>query len=267
MTATYEYGLELTNNSKTGWAFSLPRSKTCINATAVCRALCYGNGIRYQSKTQKAKRERNFKTCEFLLDEGGPDLLAENLLLIIDQARPKDWLAARVKKTETAIPWTIRIHDVGDFHSARYVQAWKLAAQQRPECSFWFYTRSFLTADVFAALTDLAALKNCQGWLSLDTENFEAAILAKCQAPAGIWKLALLQDDSAEIKTAIIPALKIGATTGQVVSFPYHRSGRHSEPVKLNPLTICPAVTGKYPLQTDQNAPRPCQSCTFCLPG
>lgn len=213
MKDVYEYGLELTNNSKTGWAFSLPRAKTCINATDLCRALCYGNGIRYQSKTHKAKRERNFKTCEFLLDEGGPELLTENLLSLIDQARPKDWLAARIKGTDTAIPWTLRIHDVGDFHSVRYVRAWQLAAEKRPECSFWFYTRSFLTADVFEALTELAALKNCQGWLSLDAENYEAAILAKCRTPAGVWKLALLQDASPEIQSAIIPALSKNAIT------------------------------------------------------
>jgi len=54
-----EYGLELTNNSKTSWAFSLPRSATCVGATELCRNVCYGNGVRYQTAGQKEKRHRN----------------------------------------------------------------------------------------------------------------------------------------------------------------------------------------------------------------
>ena len=113
--ANLDYGLELTNNSKVGWAFSLPRTDTCINATALCKRLCYGNGIRYQSEGQKAKRARNFRTSQFLLAEGGPELLAENLAMLVDQARPRDWLTAKIAGVQTAIPWTIRIHDVGDY--------------------------------------------------------------------------------------------------------------------------------------------------------
>lgn len=90
-----DYGLELTNNSKTGWTFSMPRSSTCIGATDLCRRLCYGNDIRYQSKGQTAKRARNYRTAQLLLDKGGPQLLAQNLISLIDQARPRDYLAAQ----------------------------------------------------------------------------------------------------------------------------------------------------------------------------
>ncbi len=113
MTIKLNYGLELTNNSKVGWAFSLPRTKTCINATAICRKLCYGNGIRYQSASPKDKRERNYMTAEFLLLHGGPTLLAENLLMMVDLARPRDWLTAKITNTTTVVPWTLRIHDIG----------------------------------------------------------------------------------------------------------------------------------------------------------
>jgi hypothetical protein len=111
----HDFGLELTNNSKTGFAFSLPRNDTCINATNLCKKLCYGNGIRYQSAAPKAKRQRNLRTVQFLLDKGGPELLAENLLHLIDQARPIDWLAARISDSATTVPWTIRVHDIGDY--------------------------------------------------------------------------------------------------------------------------------------------------------
>lgn len=115
------YGLELTDNSKTGWAFSLARKDSCIHATEVCKKLCYGNGIRYQSDAQKDKRQRNFRTVEFLLDKGGPELLAENLLALVDNARPVDWLAAQISGEPTSLPWSLRIHDVGDYAEDRNI--------------------------------------------------------------------------------------------------------------------------------------------------
>ncbi|HEY9869753.1 MAG TPA: hypothetical protein V6D08_11355 [Candidatus Obscuribacterales bacterium] len=141
----------------------MPRNKTCVMATQVCRKLRYGNGIRYQSEPQKAKRERNFRTVELLLSKGGPELLAANLVTLIDQARPADRLAAKITGGKTRTPWTLRIHDVGDWHTVPYVQAWRLAVQERPLCSFWFYTRSFQDKALFEALIELALLPNCQG--------------------------------------------------------------------------------------------------------
>src|SRR5579885_868265 len=193
-----EYGLALTNNSKASWAFSMPRNKTCIMATNLCRKVCYGNSIRYQAEPQKAKRELNFRTVELLLNEGGPELLAENLVALVDQVRPADWLAAKITGSRTKTPWTVRIHDVGDWHKASYVQAWFLAAQQRPLCKFWFYTRSFGDKQLFAEMTKLASLANCQGWLSIDRENYDAGLLAYAQAP-GVWRLALLQEEEASM--------------------------------------------------------------------
>ncbi len=265
MATKHDYGLELTNNSKVGWAFSLPRNKTCINATSICRKLCYGNDIRYQSDGQKAKRERNYRTVELLLREGGPELLAENILMLVDQARPRDWLSAKVTGCLPNTPWTMRIHDVGDFFdSAEYVQAWLLVLQKRPDCSFWFYTRSFLDADLFKALTELASLKNCQGWLSADSDNHTEAIMAKCKSPAGVWKLALLQDK--DLDEEIAPALSDAAGICEVVHFPYHRGGHHVVPLQQKGITTCPAVVGTFQLQANKAIARPCQICAFCLP-
>lgn len=264
MKMALDYGLELTNNSKVGWAFSLPRTETCTNATALCRKLCYGNSFRYQSAGQKAKRGRNFRTCEFLLAEGGPELLAENLSMLVDQARPRDWLTARIRGTMTTVPFTLRVHDVGDFYSPEYVQAWALTAKKHPECKFWFYTRSFIDTDVFAELTKLASLPNCQGWLSVDSENFEEAILALCKTPAAVWKLALLQDS--DLHSEIIPAFESLEADVDIVHFPYHRGGRHIEPVRHSMLTPCPAVVGSLALQPQKDSIRPCQACAFCLP-
>ena len=116
-----EFGLALTNNSKASWAFSLPRSATCVGATELCRSVCYGNGVRYQTAGQKAKRQRNLRTVELLLSRGGPELLAQNLVSLIDQAKPADWLAASVTGLQTLTPWSVRVHDVGDYPEFRTI--------------------------------------------------------------------------------------------------------------------------------------------------
>ncbi|HEY9786352.1 MAG TPA: hypothetical protein V6D17_13175 [Candidatus Obscuribacterales bacterium] len=261
-----DYGLALTNNSKASWAFSLPRSKTCIMATSVCKKLCYGNGIRYQSAPQKEKRERNYRTVKLLLQNGGPPLLAENLVALIDQARPSDWLAASVTGRKTKTPWTIRIHDTGDFDAdSEYVEAWRLAMIERPHCSFWFYTRSFREQRLFDALTQLASLPNCQGWLSIDSENYSAGLLAYAQHPE-VWKLAFLQEDQESLDKDLLPQVAAAGKSKDIVSFPYHRGGYHVEPIHQSGVFTCPAVLGVYKLEANASNVRPCQACSFCLP-
>jgi hypothetical protein len=258
------YGLESTVNSKTGFAFSLPRSKTCIGATETCLRLCYGRGIRYQAKAQKAKRERNFRTVELLLAQGGPELLAENLLGLIDQARPLDFLSSKYIGGKTSLPWTYRAHDTGDYWSVDYVHAWYLTAQKRPECSIWFYTRSFNDKAVIEALTELVALPNVGGWLSLDRDNYIQG-LAAYEAYSG-WKVAMLQQAERDMPAQMLPAITAVVPFGNIVSFPYHHAGRHVEPMVDEAIVVCPQVMGAYPLETDKNLPKPCQQCRFCLP-
>lgn len=260
------YGLELTNNSKASWAFSLPRSKTCIMATTVCRKLCYGNGIRYQGEAQKTKRQRNLSTVKLLLEKGGAELLSQNLIMLIDQARPSDWLAAGIMGTKIMTPWTVRLHDVGDFDGdLEYVEAWRLAMVQRPQCSFWFYTRSFQEKTLFQALTELASLPNCQGWLSIDSENYSAGLLAYGECP-GVWKLAFLQEDQESLDKDLLTQLAAAGKPKDIVSFPYHRGGYYVEPVQQSGVYTCPAVLGVYKLEAKASKIRPCQACSFCLP-
>jgi hypothetical protein len=266
MADKHDYGLELTQNSKVGWAFSLSRKMSCINATNVCSRLCYGNGIRFQSDAQRHKRLRNFRTCEYLLDKGGPELLAQNLVALVDQARPVDWLAAQISGEPTNLPYTFRIHDTGDYHSAAYALAWLIAIKERPQCRFWFYTRSFIEPRLLEVLSWLASQPNCQGFLSIDTENFKEGLVAFATHP-GVWKLALLQQKEDELSPNLIPAIQKLVKPGEIISFPYHRSGRHVAPLKAEPLIHCPQITtDAYPLQPSRSQIKPCQACSLCLP-
>ncbi len=263
----HDYGLELTQNSKVGWAFSLSRSESCVNATDICKRLCYGNGVRYQSAAQRHKRLRNYRTCEFLLRNGGPKLLAQNLVALVDQARPVDWLAAQISGEATNLPYTLRIHDVGDYFSCEYARAWLIAIRQRPQCKFWFYTRSFLEPKLLSVLSELASESNCQGFLSIDNDNFEQGLLAFSSYP-GVWKLALMQPEEEKLPVNLLPAVRDVVSPGEIINFPYHRAGKHVQPLKVEPLTNCPQITtSAYPLQTNRSEPKPCQSCSLCLPG
>ncbi len=264
----HTYGLGLTENSKVGWAFSLSRRQTCIQSTDVCRRVCYGNGIRYQTDAQRNKRERNFRTIELLLSKGGPELLAENLVALIDQARPIDWFAARANGVRSTVPWVLRIHDVGDFpNEVNYVSAWQLAAKNRPQCGLWFYTRSFQEPVLLSALSEFASLPNCQGFLSIDNENFEQGLRAFAEYP-GIWKLALLQLAEEELSPELLPALRRSVDAGSIINFPYHRAGKHVAPLKDDLLISCPQVTtAAFPLQPSRMELKPCQACRLCLPG
>jgi len=261
-----DYGLETTNNSKAGPAFSLPRTQTCTFKTEACAKVCYGNGIRYRSTGQKLKRARNLRTVEFLLNHGGPALLAENLTIMIDQARPIDWIASTITGMETQVPWTFRIHDIGDFHSVPYAKAWLIAVRMRPECAFWFYTRSFPDDEIFAVLTELANESNCKGWISLDRDNYQEGLVRYCESQSGIWSIALLQEREELMPPDVIPYLSIFTQSGDLLSFPKHHAGRHVQPMRTENLTVCPQITGAFQLQPAPNLPKPCQLCRHCLP-
>jgi hypothetical protein len=176
-----------------------------------------------------------------------------------------DWITARVNQVETRVPWTLRIHDIGDFYSAEYVAAWRITVQQRPQCRFWFYTRSFADETIFEVLTSLASEPNCKGWLSIDSENYERGMLAYCKEPKA-WGVSLLQEEPSVLPPDMVPAILSNVADGQLVNFPKHHGGRHV-PVASSALPSCPQVMGAFLLQTNAALSRPCQSCALCLPS
>lgn len=211
------YGLELTRNSKVGWAFSVSRKESCIGATEACRALCYGNGVRYRTKGARRKRERNFRTVERLLALGGPELLADNLVHLIDMARPTDWLVAKLSGVKTKVPWTLRLFDVGDVHRAEVAYAWWLAAIKRPQCLLWFYSRSFVEPEILKKLALLAELPNVRGFLSLDRENYKEGLKAFKRYPE-VFSVAVMQEKpSPQVKKMLLEIERVVPEKGLVV--------------------------------------------------
>lgn len=261
-----ELGLELTNNSKAGPSFSLSRAHSCINKTNECWRACYGHGIRYQSDSAQRKRLKNFQTVDFLLKRGGAELLAEHLVEVIDRARPTGWLIARSAGLTPPVPWTLRLMDVGDFFHPEFVHAWIIAATARGECSLWFYTRSYLADDMFAALTKLASVPNVQGWLSIDSDNYELGIQRYQSVAAGTWKVAFMQPHPDNASAVLIDTIRQTIPATYLIIFPEHRAGHHVPPLRIGSAPVCPQVLGALPLETAPGRPRPCQTCRLCLP-
>jgi hypothetical protein len=118
---TQEYGLELTKNRKAGPSFSLPPEKSCDCRTSVCWNICYRKNWTYTRSGSVAKRARNFRTVELLLKLGGPELLAQALISLVDQARPTNHMIATILHLPPLMPWTFRIHDLGDYPEFRTI--------------------------------------------------------------------------------------------------------------------------------------------------
>ncbi|MBX9770014.1 MAG: hypothetical protein K2X29_01505 [Candidatus Obscuribacterales bacterium] len=259
------YALEATDNSKAGPAFALPPESTCDCATDTCSRVCYKKLFTYNSDGSIEKRARNLRTVERLLALGGPELLAQALVELIDEYKPKDWFIAKTTMTRTARPWTFRIHDLGDFYRTDYIQAWTLAVAQRPECLFWFYTRAFVIKDRFDLMTELAAQPNCQGWISIDADNWMSGITAYRVTMPGVWKLALLQTE--DLPEGLLSAITKVSKQTDVINFPVHNGPHHIQPLTGQPVMNCPQILGAFPLQRGRESLRPCPRCSICLPA
>jgi hypothetical protein len=61
--------------------------------------------------------------------------------VLVDSARPVDYFSAMHTGSKTSLPWTFRVHDLGDWpDNIGYIRAWQMAMKARPECAFWFYS-------------------------------------------------------------------------------------------------------------------------------
>lgn len=261
----HRYGLEATDNSKAGPSFPLPPEQTCDTSTSICAAVCYKRGITYNTAGSKAKRERNLQTVEKLLSLGGSELLSAALIELVDEYKPKDWLVAKATGSKTSRPWTFRIHDLGEFYREDYIEAWISAVKARPLCQFWFYTRAFCLPERFEPLTRLAALPNCQGWLSIDGDNWISGIAIFAEQPRGLWKLALLQ--TPEMPEQLLPALRKVAKRTDVVNFPLHKGPHHIKPLSGEQVMNCPEILGAFTRSRGRESLRPCPRCQICLPA
>ena len=99
--------------------FSLPVPKTCAGGGA-CKKYCYGLKGRYRMRNVRAALERAYRhtlSKKFVSD-------------IVNELK-------RARKI-----YRVRVHEVGDFYSLRYLKKWYKVARACPEFTFLAYTKS-----------------------------------------------------------------------------------------------------------------------------
>lgn len=225
-------------NSKTGdtASFDLPARVTCPGMTTSedgCSQRCYAARLSAIRPVIASKYDRN------LVFSQGSSFVAYMIAML-----PENGI--------------IRIHVSGDFYSAPYIRKWIRIIENRPDCHFYAYTRSWRLPRMEAALTDLSSLDNFTLNVSVDAETgkppriwrkFKWCYLAhKDNAPNWLRKTDLVfrskhWGHKVRRKNAIAKGVEPPALV--------HNLGKNSTPV-------CPVERG-----TDLTLT--CSSCRICL--
>lgn len=136
-------------NKKTEcFSFDLPSKETCPGKTIECARDCYAASMMKVYPNVAKKYERN--------------------LAFADKSAG-DFIDYMVKHIPAGCQF--RIHVSGDFYDQTYTNAWFWIAQQRPDVTFYAYTRSWCDLNIYAQIMRLQALPNVNINLSVDDET------------------------------------------------------------------------------------------------
>jgi len=132
------------------WGFGLPsgRASVCAGMTATCRKHCYAVRTEQYRATAKAHYEKNLKLTK---TKG----FARRMRAFL--------IAHHVR--------VVRIHTVGEFHSARYARKWLRIVRKSPRVRFFAYSRAWRVPAIRVELEALAREPNCRIWFSVDRDT------------------------------------------------------------------------------------------------
>lgn len=138
-------------NEKLGVAihqWSIPAQITCPGCTECWRTACYALRGRYVFSKVREKLQWCYEQCQ-----------RENFVTrMADEIRRSGVLS-------------LRIHCSGDFWSRQYAEAWLTIMKQFPRVRFYGYTRSWRVPKIAGVLEQMAALRCCRLWYSVDSET------------------------------------------------------------------------------------------------
>lgn len=142
--------ISIGNNRKLGnmGSWNIPAVKTCPYATNACKSVCYVKKGTFSFPSNQAIYQRNYQL-----------------------SRSKSFIKTIIQEIRNSGVRYFRVHASGDFYSADYVMKWVEIARKVPDVTFYAYTRSWRGEEFWAALTELAGLKNFKLLFSLDKEN------------------------------------------------------------------------------------------------
>ena len=131
-------------------SFSLPALETCPGKTEFCSRLCYGLRGRF---TKPHMREIYGKNLEASKRVNFVEMVVREIL-----------------KTKATV---FRLHVVGDFYSANYVEKWLEVAQRLPDVKFFGSTRSWRVPCLRDAVTRFRDLPNVYLRASIDPSHLD----------------------------------------------------------------------------------------------
>jgi protein gp88 len=134
----------------------------------------------------------------------------------------------------------LRAHISGDFSSETYIQNWIARLRERPDVTFWAYTRSWRVPALLPHLEDLRKLPNVQLFASMDVSIPE-------NPPAG-WRRAWIDGDPRAGKIQYMPAHGDEAWAAQQNHNTFDGSYSY----------LCPEETKHQPN---------CEACGYCIDG
>lgn len=138
-------------NSKLGegiHTWGLPAITSCPGRTATCESACYARSGRYR-----------FQAVQ--------DRLAWNL----EQALKPSFVSRMVAEIKKRGCIVLRVHCSGDFLSGEYAAKWLEIMQTCPRPRYYWYSRSWRCEEIRPYLEQMAALKCCKAWYSIDRET------------------------------------------------------------------------------------------------
>lgn len=137
-------------------SFGIPAGRTCPGKTLRCETACYALRGRYNTKTNKAIRQRKLAAT-----------------------KRKSFVARMVAEINQGKVSVVRIHDSGDFYDVSYIKKWIKIAKACPGVRFFTYTRSWRLPSLVPSLRDFSLLRNVRLWLSTDIETGPPVFVSK----------------------------------------------------------------------------------------
>jgi hypothetical protein len=145
-------GLLTQGNRKLGESihvWSIPAGgEFCPGATDTCNRVCYAQKSRFLLEGVQAR-----------------------LAWCWEQAQREDFVPRMVKEIKRRGCLVIRVHTSGDFPDEVYAGRWLEIMRQCPKPRFYFYTRSWRCVEIAPVLEQMAALKCCAAWYSVDSQT------------------------------------------------------------------------------------------------
>ncbi len=128
--------------------FDLPAVRACPGKSRLCSSVCYATKGRYAFPQVRRR-----------------------LAWALEQSKRRDFVDRLCRELYRKGVLLMRWHCAGDVYSPAYARKMLEVMARSDHTAFWLYTRSWRVPTIAPLVRAMAALPNCQVWLSADAET------------------------------------------------------------------------------------------------